>query len=148
MSKLRAGIIASLILNLFFAGALFAGYASLRTGKRMLNAGSLRIAGAELPAAERRSFRQALLQTRRAMRPQIVASRAAKGKAALLLRKPVVDQAAVSAALDRARAADMTVRAAVERRAVSFAAGLPHADRAKLADAMEQRARRNAPSAD
>jgi uncharacterized membrane protein len=148
MTRLRLGLIASIILNLFLAAALIAGYASLRTGKRMLNAGSLRIAGAELPASERRPFRQALRQTRQAMRPTIVVSRTAKAQAAALLRQDAVDQAAVLAALDRARAADMAVRAAVERRAVAFAAGLPADDRAKLAQAMERRARRGAPGAE
>lgn len=144
MAKLRLGLVVSIILNLFLAGALVAGYASLRTDKRMLNAGSLRIAGAELPAVERRLFRQALRQTRQAMRPTVAASRTAKVQAAGLLRQAKVDRAAVLAALDRARAADMAVRAAVEHRAVSFAASLPAADRAKLAEAMERRATRNA----
>lgn len=148
MSKLRLGLVASIVLNLFLAGALVAGYASLRTGKRMLNAGSLRVAGAELPASERRPFRQALRQARQTQRSSIVASRAAKSRAAALLRETTVDQAAVLAELDRARAADMMVRAAVERRAVLFATRLPVADRAKLADAMERRARRHAPGAE
>jgi uncharacterized membrane protein len=148
MSKLRLGLAASVILNLFLVGALVAGYASLRTGKRMLNAGSLRIAGAELPAVERRPFRQALRQARQTMHPTIVASRAAKTQAAGLLRQATVDQTAVLAALDRARAADMAVRTAVERRAVAFAATLPAADRAKLAEAMERRANRTAPGGD
>jgi uncharacterized membrane protein len=148
MSKLRIGLVASIILNLFLVGALVAGYASLRTGTRMLNAGSLRIAGAELPAAERQDFRRVLRRTRQAMRPTVIASRTAKAEAAGLLRQPKVDQAAVLVALDRARAADMAVRSAVERRAVTFAAGLPPADRAKLAEAMERRARRAAPGGD
>jgi len=148
MTKLRLGLIASIILNLFLAGALVGGYASLRTGKRMLNAGSLRIAGAELPASERRPFRQALREARQTQRASIVASRTAKARAAAMLREASVDQAAVLAELDRARAADMTVRAAVERRAVLFAARLPAADRAKLADAMERRAKRRAPGAE
>lgn len=148
MSKLRLGLIASIILNLFLAGALVAGYASLHAGKRMLNAGSLRIAGAELPASERRPFRQALRQARQTQRSSIGASRTAKARAAALLREASVDQSAVLAELDRARAADMMVRAAVERRAVLFAARLPAADRAKLADAMERRARRRAPGAE
>lgn len=144
MARLRLGLIASIILNLFLAGALVAGYASLRTGRGMLNAGSLRIAGTELPAAERRPFRQALRQARKAMRPTILASRTAKAEAAGLLRQAQVDQAAVLAALDRARAADMAVRAAVERGAVAYASTLPPADRAKLAEAMERRARQGA----
>jgi len=144
VTRLRMGLIASVILNLFLAGALIAGYASLRSGKRMIAAGSLRVAGVELPVDERRAFRRALRETRRAMRPTILASRAAKAEAADLLRRPAVDQAAVLAALARARIADADVRAALERRAVSFAAGLPPADRARLADAMRGRGNRAA----
>ena len=148
MGKLRVALIASIILNLFLAGALVAGIVSLRSGARMINAGSMRIAGAELPLSERRPFRMALRQARRAMRPTLVEARTAKAKAAILLRQPVIDQAAVVAALDRARAADMAVRAAVERRAVAYAATLPPADRAKLADAMQRRASKARPATD
>jgi len=148
MGKLRIALIASFILNLFLAGALLAGIVSLRSGARMINAGSMRIAGAELPLSERRPFRMALRQARRAMRPTLADARAAKAQAAMLLRQPVIDQAAVVAALDRARADDMAVRAAVERRAVAYAATLPPADRAKLADAMQRRANRARPSSD
>ncbi|WP_294353735.1 periplasmic heavy metal sensor [uncultured Sphingomonas sp.] len=147
MNRIRLALIVSVLLNLFLAGALVAGYASLRTGKRMVNAGSLRIAGAELPPDERRQFRRALRQTRQSMRATIDASRAAKARAADLLRQDPVDQTAVVAALDAARAADTAVRAAVERRAVTFAAELPAADRARLAEAMTRRStRRGAPN--
>lgn len=147
MSKVRIGLAVSVVLNLFLAGALISGYVSLRTGTRMINAGSLRIAGAELPVAVRRPFRAALRETRRSMRPTIVEARAAKARAALLLRQPVIDQAAVMASLDRARAADVAVRAAVERRAVAYATGLSPADRATLADAMKRRSERTPPVA-
>lgn len=140
MRKLRIALVASLALNLFLAGALVAGLMSLRAGNRMINAGSLRIAGAELPQSERRPFRQALREARRSMRATIVESQTAKAEAAMLLRRPTSDAAAILAALDRARAADMAVRAVVERRAVAFSATLPPADRAKLADAMQRRA--------
>lgn len=142
MNTLRIAILVSVALNLFLAAALVAGFVSLRTGGGMINAGSLRIAGAELPESERRPFRMALREARRAMRPTIVQARTAKAEAALLLRQRVLDQAAVVAALDRARAGDMAVRAAVERRAVAFSATLTRADRAKLADAMQRRAGR------
>jgi uncharacterized membrane protein len=142
MGKLRIILAVSIVLNLFLAGALVAGYVSLRTGGRMINAGSLRIAGSELPAAVRKPFRASLRQVRRSMRPAVVQARAAKAEAASLLRQPVVDQTAVMASLDRARAADMAVRAAVERRAVAYAATLPPGDRAALADAMQRRAER------
>ncbi len=148
MSRLRLALAVSVIFNLFLAGALIAGLVSLRTRGPMINAGSLRVAGAELPNAERRPFRMALREARRAMRPTIVASRAAKAEAATLLQRPDVDQAAVNAALDRARTADMAVRAAVERRAVAYAATLPLADRATLAAAMTRRAERSPPDAE
>ena len=140
MGKLRISLIVSVILNLFLAGALVAGIVSLRAGGRMINAGSLRIVGAELPLAERRPFRMALRNTRRDMLPTILSARVAREEAAALLRQPTIDQAAMIAALDRARDADTQVRAAVERRAVAYAATLPSEDRAKLADAMQRRA--------
>ncbi|WP_010187355.1 periplasmic heavy metal sensor [Sphingomonas sp. PAMC 26605] len=146
MSKLRIALAVSIVLNLFLAGALASGYLTLRSGTRMINAGSLRIAGAELPAGVRRPFRAALRETRRSMRPTIDAARAAKAQAALLLRQPAFDQAATLAALDRARAADLAVRAALERRAVAYAASLSPAERATLADAMKRRSVRVPPA--
>lgn len=140
MSKLRIGLAISIVFNLFLAGVLASGYVTLRTGTRRINAGSLRIAGAELPVAVRRPFRAALREARRSMRPTIEEARAAKAHAAVLLRQPHLDQAAVLAELDRARAADVAVRAAVERRAVAYAASLSPADRMTLADAMKRRA--------
>lgn len=148
MSKIRIALAVSIILNLFLAGALIAGYVSLPAGSRMINAGSLRIAGAELPASVRKPFRAALRETRRSMRPTIVQAQAAKAEAASLLRQPTIDQAAVMASLDRARAADMAVRAAVERRAVAYTAALPPAARATLADAMQRRADKGPPTAE
>lgn len=148
MSRLHLAIVLSLVFNLFLAAALVAGIVTLRTGGRMIAAGSLRVAGAELPPTERRQFRMALRETRRSMRPTIGAARAAKAEAASLLQQPNLDQAAVNAALDRARVADMAVRTAVERRAVAFAATLPPTERAKLANAMNRRAGKAVPAAD
>jgi len=147
MSKLRIALALSVLLNLFLAGALIAGTVQLRSGHRMINAGSLSIAGAELPVATRRPFRAALREARRALRPTILEGRAAKMQAAFLLRQPSIDQVAVNAALDRVRAADMSVRTAIERRAVAFAATLPVADRGGLADAMQRRAEKIRPGA-
>jgi uncharacterized membrane protein len=140
MKKLHIALVVSVVLNLFLAGALIAGIISLKTGSRMINAGSLRIAGAELPKSVRTPFRAALREARRSMRPVVLQARAAESEAAALLRQPNIDQPAVMAALDRARIADMAVRAAVERRAVTYAATLPPEDRATIADAMQRRA--------
>lgn len=140
MKTIRVLLVVSLLLNLFLAGALIGGAAWLHGRQPMIQAGSLRIAGAELAPAQRRAFRATLHETRRSMRPVIQQSRAAKREAADLLRQPVVDQAAVLAALARARSADTAVRAAVEQSAVAFTATLPPADRARVADAMVDRA--------
>jgi uncharacterized membrane protein len=140
MKKLHIALAVSTILNLFLAGALIAGLVSLKTGSRMINAGSLRIAGSELPQSVRKPFRAALREARRSMRPTVVQARTAKSEAAALLRQPKVDQPAVMAALDRARVADMAVRAAVEARAVAYAATLAPEDRATVADAIQRRA--------
>ena len=148
MSKLRIAVAISVVLNLFLAAALIAGYVSLRINSRMINAGSLRIAGSELPVALRKPFRAALRETRRSMQPTILEGRAAKAEAASLLRQPTVDEPATNGALDRARAADMAVRAAVERRAVAFASALPLSDRAKLAEAIQRRADKAPPTAE
>jgi uncharacterized membrane protein len=136
----RIALAVSVILNLFLTGALIAGVVSLRSGSRIINAGALRIAGAELSAPVRAPFRAALHRARRAMHPTAAAAREAKAEAAVLLARPVVDQPAVNAALDRARVADMAVRAAVERSAVAYAVTLPRADRLALAEAMRRRA--------
>ncbi|WP_267382303.1 MULTISPECIES: periplasmic heavy metal sensor [unclassified Sphingomonas] len=145
MGRIRTALALSVLLNLFLAAALIAGVVSLRRGGGTIAAGALRIAGVELPPAERQSFRKALRDTRRAMRPTILDGRDARAEAATLLRAPTLDPNAVAGALDRARTSDMAVRAAVERRAIAYAATLSPANRAKLADAMDRRAERGRP---
>jgi uncharacterized membrane protein len=148
MNRTRIVLAVSVLLNLFLVGALIAGVLSIRSGERMINAGSLRIAGSELPDAARRPFRATLREARRAMRPTIAQARAARAQAADLLRRPVLDQPALLAALERARIADQAVRAAVEQRAVAYAATLTPTDRARLADALQRRAERSARGAE
>lgn len=142
MARVRALLIGSLFLNLFLAGALVGGAAWVRGGHRMIAAGALRIAGAELPRPERRAFRAQLRAARASVRPLIDDSDAAKAQAARLLAQPVPDAAGVSAALARARADDLRVRAIVEDRALGYAATLPQADRQRIADALVGRMRR------
>lgn len=139
--RLRAALIASVIVNLFLAGMLAGGAARLRHGRGMVAAGALRIAGSELPAGERRGFRRALRDTRLAMAPAIERSRAARLRAAALLREQTLNERGVLDALQQARSADSAVRGAVETRAVAYAATLPPPDRARLADAMQLRVR-------
>ncbi len=129
----------SVLFNIFLVAAVVGGAAWLRASHPMISAGSIRLAGAELPFPERHAFRAALHETHRAMRPVALVRLQARQDAAALLRAPVLDQAALSAALARARAADLAMRERLEARAVSFAATLPPADRAKLADGLLKR---------
>ena len=129
----------SLIGNLFLGGALLGGAAWLKARSGTIAAGSLRIAGSELSRPERRGFRIALREARRSVRPVLEDGRRARAEAAALLRQPVLDQAALDAALARVRSDDLAVRTAVEQPAVAFAASLKPDDRARLADAMVRR---------
>ena len=119
----------------------------LRARHPLLGAGSIRVAGSELPVDERRAFRRSLRQARLEMRPTAMAGRQARDDAAALLRAPALDQAALGDALARARAADIAIRAHVEERAIAFAATLPPAERAKLAEGIERRRGRAAAQA-
>ncbi len=129
----------SILFNIFLVAAVVGGIAWMRTVHPMIAAGSIRLAGTELPFAERHAFRAALRETRRGIRPVLLARSQARQEAATLLRAPVLDQAALNAALARARAADMVMREHLEMRAVGFAATLPPADRAKLAEGLLKR---------
>lgn len=142
MHRLRVALIVSVIANIFLAGALVGGAVWLHRGRPMIAAGALRVAGSELPQGERHAFRMALHAARRSVWPALVEGRAQRLRAANLLRQPALDEPAILDALARIRVADTAVRAAVESRAVAFAATLPPADRARLADAMVERARR------
>lgn len=126
----------SLVANLFLVGALVGGVTWIKSRPGIINAGSLRVAGAELPRDERRAFRSALHEARRSMMPTVQDGRKAREQAAALLRQPQLDQVALRAALARIRADDLTVRAGVEESAIAFAATLPPSDRARLAQAM------------
>lgn len=145
MKRLPLWLAVSVILNLFLVGALAGGAWLVRSRSPMIFAGSLRIAGAELPDNERRAFRAAMRAERHAHRAELHTAQAARLQAAALLRAPTVNEAAVIAALAQARIADVAVRGAVEDRAVRFSATLPSADRAKLADAMAERAKKGRP---
>ncbi|WP_010163392.1 periplasmic heavy metal sensor [Sphingomonas sp. PAMC 26617] len=132
----RLLLIASLLLNLFLAGALVGGAAWVRDGHRMIAAGALRVAGSELPRAERRAFRVQLRAARESVRPLINESNAAKADAARLLAQPSPNVPATKAALAKARADDFRVRTVVEDRALDFAATLQQTDRQRIADAL------------
>ncbi|MBN8847929.1 MULTISPECIES: periplasmic heavy metal sensor [unclassified Sphingomonas] len=142
LRTLKAICAVSILLNIFLIAGVAASLLWVRAQRPMIGAGAMRIAGAELPRAERRAFRQALRAARRDAAPLAATDRQARQEAAALLRAPTVDPAALAAALGRVRDADLAVRAQTENGVAGFVATLPQADRARLADSLERRGAR------
>ena len=135
---LGALLAASLLLNVFAAGAIGGGLFMLSRPRvlRSLTVAPLRpirAAGDALPAPDRGQFRQAMRQTVEANRDLLRTAADSRRAAAELFVQPQFDQAAVSAALQRARDADVLLRTRLEAAAVDFAATLPAGERALLA---------------
>ncbi|TPK70009.1 periplasmic heavy metal sensor [Mesorhizobium sp. B2-4-15] len=145
MSTGRNLLIASVVLNVFLAGALAGGAVWIRSGKQGQGY-SLEAAGGRLPDQQRTQFRKALREVRRESRDIILAGQQARREAADLLRQPVLDKAALTAALERARNADVTIRARLEQRIIEFAAAGSAEDRAVLAEGLTRRAGQQPPA--
>ena len=138
MSTGRNLLIASVVLNVFLAGALAGGAVWIRSGKSGQGT-SLEAAGGRLPDQQRMLFRKALREVRRESRDIILDGQQARREAADLLRQPVLDTVAVAAALERARNADITVRTRLEQRIIEFAAAGSADDRNVLAEGLARR---------
>lgn len=141
MTKMRTMLAMSIVLNVFLIGALGGGAARLNYGSRMIAAGSLRVAGSELPDDQARAFRKFLRQARAGASEHVEQSRRARAMAAELLKAPDVDQSTLETTLEKGREADFLVRAAVEDAAVQFASTLPLELRTQLAEAIAERNR-------
>jgi uncharacterized membrane protein len=137
----RGLVIASVVLNVFLAGAFVGGAVWLRNAKTGV---SLESAGRQLPDQDRKAFREALRQVRVQSRQIILDGQQARQQAADLLQQPVIDKAAVSAALERARNADATVRTRLEQAIVDFAANTSLENRSVLAQALLRHMERRA----
>ncbi|RUV23550.1 periplasmic heavy metal sensor [Mesorhizobium sp. M7A.F.Ca.MR.228.00.0.0] len=138
---IRGLVIASVVLNVFLAGAFVGGAVWLRNAKTGV---SLESAGRQLPDQDRKAFREALRQVRVQSRQIILDGQQARQQAADLLQQPVMDEAAVSAALERARNADATVRTRLEQAIVDFAANTSPENRSVLAQALLRHMERRA----
>lgn len=138
MSTGRNLLIASVVANVFLAGALAGGAVWIRSGKPAQGY-SLEAAGGRLADQQRTLFRKALREVRRESRDIILDGQQARREAADLLRQPVLDTAALSAALERARNADVTVRTRLEQRIIEFAAAGSAEDRSVLAEGLARR---------
>ncbi|RWO74580.1 MAG: periplasmic heavy metal sensor [Mesorhizobium sp.] len=137
----RGLVIASVVLNVFLAGAFVGGAVWLRNAKTGV---SLESAGRQLPDQDRKAFREALRQVRVQSRQIILDGQQARQEAADLLQQPAMDEAAVSAALERARNADATVRTRLEQAIVDFAANTSLENRSVLAQALLRHMERRA----
>ncbi|ESY83437.1 MAG: periplasmic heavy metal sensor [Mesorhizobium sp.] len=143
---IRGLVIASIVLNVFLAGALVSGAVWLRNAR----AGpgySLESASGRLPDQDRKAFRRTLRQVRMDSRQIILDGQQARQEAAQLLQQPVVDATALSAALERARNADVTVRTRLEQAIVGFAANTSPENRSVLAQALLRHVERRAAAA-
>lgn len=138
--RLKIACAVSILLNIFLIGGIAGGVVWWRTMRPQVGVGSIRMAGSELSQPQRRAFRVALREERKALRPTLAAGRQARLDAATLLRAPMLDQAALDAALARVRDADFLLRARLEDRAVAFVSTLPHEERVRLAEGLERRA--------
>lgn len=138
MSMSRNLIIASLVLNVFLAGALAGGAVWIRSSKSGQGY-FLEAAGGRLPEQDRTTFRKAMREVRRESRQVILDGQQARREAADLLQQPVLDTTALSAALERARNADVTVRTRLEQRIVEYAAAGSAEGRRALAEGLMRR---------
>lgn len=136
--SLRTALAASLVLNVFAAGALGGGtfmlfrHGAARTGPGALPSGPA-AAGQDLPQTERVRFRTTVRAVLAENRDLIRGATEARSTAFELFMQPSFDRAAANEALDRARAADFAVRTRLESAELDFAAGLPVEERARLA---------------
>jgi uncharacterized membrane protein len=140
---IRGLVVASVVLNVFLAGAFVGGAVWLRNAKAGAGV-SLEAAGRQLPDQDRKAFRQVLRQVRVASRQDILDGQQARQEAAELLQQPVMDKAALSAALERARNADVTVRTRLEQAIVDFAENTSPENRSVLSQALLRHMERRA----
>ena len=134
---------ASLLVNVFAAGAIGGGLLMLsRPGvwrsAPVAGPQPIRSAGMQLPPPERRRFRQAMRRVVEDSADLVQTARDSRREAAQLFVLPNFDQAAVSAALERARNADVLLRTRRETAAIDVAATLPADDRALLAQGLQR----------
>jgi uncharacterized membrane protein len=142
-ARFRFLLAASLLLNLFAAGAAIGGLAALRHPGLLRHPpipfGPLREAGDGLPPPDRARFRATMRHVLGQGRDLGRTARANRREAARLFIAPTFDVAAADAALARARAADFELRVRLETAAVAFAATLPRDERALLTQGLERR---------
>lgn len=142
--QLRRWVIGLAVLLAFVLGGLGGGAAiwwrqAGQPAAAMGLARAIQVLGAP---SERRAFRAALAEGRRAARPQVRDLQDARATLARLLAEPAASAAAVQAALARLRQADATLRESLEPRVAAVLVGFPPERRRAIADAILPRGRR------
>jgi len=138
---------ASLMVNLFLAGALGGGiyeWSSHRKPVGSLPQHGLRQALAQLPEARRHELRHLLRKTRIDSEQLIVARREARQDVARQLKAQTLDRNALDSELGKAREADIALRSRVDMTLADFASTLDPDEREKLADSMQGHTRADA----
>lgn len=138
--RMRAVLIASLILNVFLVGI---GIGVLVTGARIAPAQAPRrpvpnmwAASEALPPKERVEFRQMLRDKALEVQPELKSVRLARREAAALISQPNYDPKAVTEALQRAREGEMHARGEIDAAFADYLTRLTPQQRASMAEAM------------
>lgn len=144
--RLRRWVIGLAVLAAFLTGGLGGGAAiwwrqAHQPGAAIGLARAVQVYG---DPSERRAFRNALAEGRRAARPQVRDLQDARTALAVLLAEPSPSTAALQAALARLRQADVTLRDSLEPRIAEALAGFSVDRRRAIADAIAPRGRRGA----
>ncbi|MFJ3486090.1 periplasmic heavy metal sensor [Pseudomonas sp. NPDC090202] len=141
-TRLKTGLVASLLLNVFLVGGIAGGlfqWSNQKAPAAPVIQPGLGKALAQLPDTRRHQLRQMLRETRKENQPLILASRQAHQDVLQRLQAPELDRSALDADLDRARTADITLRSRVDATLAEFAGSLPVDERKTLAQALAAR---------
>jgi uncharacterized membrane protein len=143
---MKRWLVASLVLNLFLAGAIAGGvWRWWNAEKAVVAAAStpptrgLRYAGDELLPENRRAYRLGLRDARRDAAESVQVARESRLEVMRLLSATQFDRTALVAALTKTREADAALRARVETSIVQFASTLPPEERQKFAAGLARR---------
>jgi uncharacterized membrane protein len=141
----RRLVLVLLVANIFLVGVVGGGgYAWYRQTYRIgPGTGLLRAAALTLDKAKRGALRDAVLEARRASRPQVQDVQQARLELARVLAEPAPEAAALQAALARLRVAEAALREQLEGRVAEVLVGFPRQQRTGIASAImpAQRAR-------
>lgn len=137
--RFRTLVVIILAFNVFFLCLVAGGAAVWLYQVREAPVKQLPLAAEFLPEKSRKAFEKVLSEAYRAQRTTSLDAKQARIDAAALIGKPILDVAALKAALAKARDDDFATRGVVEDRASDFVATLTVEQRQLLAQGLMQR---------